>query len=247
MTAASSLQESTTEWPYKMKDLCDRTGLGRQAIHFYIQRGLVPPGHKTGHNMAYYSEAHLERIQLIRKLQHERFLPLDAIKAILDEQEGLYSPVQRDFLRSVRSNLKKSHVKNQTFAAKVVPVRDILECQIIAETDLTQLIEFDVIGIHENEDGTLFLSGKDIPLLELVGQLRRVGMSKGRGFEMGAIVEYKRLISQLVDWEGQLVVSHLGSLPPDEAAGAIAQALPLIDQILAHFHASRINDLLDSM
>ena len=87
MNAAAPIQDLALEWPYKMKDLCERTGLGRQAIHFYIQRGLLPPGHKTGHNMAYYSEVHLERIQLIRKLQHERFLPLDAIKAILDEQE----------------------------------------------------------------------------------------------------------------------------------------------------------------
>ena len=43
------------------------------------------------------------------------------------------------------------------------------------------------------------------------------------------------------------MVEHLGALPPDEAAQAIAKALPLIDQILAHFHAARVNDLLDSM
>ena len=72
-------------------------------------------------------------------------------------------------------------------------------------------------------------------------------MSEGRGFAIDAIVQYKELISQLVDWEGQLVVEHLGALPPDEAAQAIAKALPLIDQILAHFHAARVNDLLDSM
>ncbi len=24
------------DYPYRMKDLCDRTGLPRQAIHFYI-------------------------------------------------------------------------------------------------------------------------------------------------------------------------------------------------------------------
>ena len=45
---------------YRMKDLCELTGLPRQVIHFYIQQGLVPEGHKTGPNMAYYGEEHLE-------------------------------------------------------------------------------------------------------------------------------------------------------------------------------------------
>ena len=60
------------EFPFKMKDLCERTGLERQVIHFYIQQGLLPEGKKTGRNMAYYGEQHVERVKLIRKLQHER-------------------------------------------------------------------------------------------------------------------------------------------------------------------------------
>ena len=51
---------------YKMKDLADATGLDRQGIHFYIQHGLLPPGHKTGRNMAWYTEAHMERLRLIK-------------------------------------------------------------------------------------------------------------------------------------------------------------------------------------
>ena len=76
-----------SRWPYRMKDLCARTGLGRQAIHFYIREGLVPPGHKTGRNMAFYGSEHLTRLELIQQLQHERFLPLKAIKAMLNEEE----------------------------------------------------------------------------------------------------------------------------------------------------------------
>ena len=81
-----------------MKDLCDRTGLPRQAIHFYIQEGLLPEGEKTGRNMAYYGEAHLERLKLIRQLQHERFLPLRAIRAVLDEEDDGFTQPQRAVL-----------------------------------------------------------------------------------------------------------------------------------------------------
>ena len=72
-STASSIEENT--WCYKMKDLCNITGLGRQAIHFYIQQGLLPPGRKTGHNMAWYSEDHLDRIQMIRNYNTSDFCP----------------------------------------------------------------------------------------------------------------------------------------------------------------------------
>ena len=88
-------------WRYKMKDLTEATGLERQAIHFYIQQGLLPPGLKTGRNMAWYGEAHLERLRLIQKLQQERFLPLKAIKAIFEGREkGVRAGAGAQFLQA---------------------------------------------------------------------------------------------------------------------------------------------------
>ena len=78
---------ASAEHSYRMKDLCERTGLPRQAIHFYIQQGLLPQGHKTGRNMAYYDVALVPRIQRIKELQRTRFLPLKVIKSVLDESE----------------------------------------------------------------------------------------------------------------------------------------------------------------
>src|SRR4051812_29405876 len=93
-------------YPFKMKDLCARTGLPRQAVHFYIQQGLVPEGHKTGRNMAYYGPEHVERLLLVRRLQHERFLPLKAIRALLDERDDAFSPAQRRLLEDVKQHLR---------------------------------------------------------------------------------------------------------------------------------------------
>ena len=93
---------------YKMKDLCRETGLERQAIHFYISEGLLPPGEKTGRNMAWYSDEHLERLHLIKKLQHERFLPLKAIRAVIDGREDTFPPAQQKFLEAMKVNLGPS-------------------------------------------------------------------------------------------------------------------------------------------
>src|SRR5262245_10235319 len=110
-----------------MKDLCRLTGLPRQAIHFYIEEGLVPEGRKTGRNMAYYGDEHLERIRLVRRLQHERFLPLKAIRAIVEERDDGFSPVQRQMLADVKQRLPSPVVAagapRETVAAREAMVR----------------------------------------------------------------------------------------------------------------------------
>ena len=85
-------------WSLHMKDLMRETGLQRQAIHFYIKEGLIPPGIKSSRNMAWYGAHHLERLKLIRRLQHERFLPLKAIKAALAGAQGEFVPGQQAFI-----------------------------------------------------------------------------------------------------------------------------------------------------
>jgi DNA-binding transcriptional MerR regulator len=109
MTAtARAIDHEQQDWCYRMKDLCEATGLPRQAIHFYIQQGLLPPGRKTGRNMAWYTEEHIERLRLIKKLQHEQFLPLKAIKALFDGEDGVFSPRQYAFLAGVKEELAES-------------------------------------------------------------------------------------------------------------------------------------------
>jgi DNA-binding transcriptional MerR regulator len=90
---------------YRMRDLCAMTGLSRQAIHFYIQEGLVPEGTKTGRNMAFYGPEHVERLRIVRRLQEERFLPLKQIRALLDGDADRVGAGQRDLLLEVRAAL----------------------------------------------------------------------------------------------------------------------------------------------
>ena len=103
---APSRTSGKRAFSYKMKDLVQASGLPRQAIHFYVKEGLLPPGKKTGRNTALYTEEHLARLALIKKPKHERFLPLKAIKAVLDGREGAFTPEQRDFLGEVRRRIE---------------------------------------------------------------------------------------------------------------------------------------------
>src|SRR5262249_60961492 len=68
----------------KMKDLERATGVGRESIRFYIREGLLPEPERPGRNVAWYDESFVERVRLIKELQHKRYLPLQVIKAIVN-------------------------------------------------------------------------------------------------------------------------------------------------------------------
>jgi len=63
---------------YDLKELAARGGVTARTIHFYIAQGLLPPAGQPGPG-ARYSEAHLARLILIRRLQREH-LPLAEIR-----------------------------------------------------------------------------------------------------------------------------------------------------------------------
>ena len=73
----------------KMRELAEASGVSAGTIKHYLREGLLPEPVKTSRNMAWYPPEFVERIQLIKDLQERRFMPLKAIKGLLDlEDEG---------------------------------------------------------------------------------------------------------------------------------------------------------------
>lgn len=66
---------------YKVSELAEKAGVTKRTIHYYVNRGLIPPPKGAG-VASTYNDGHLIRLRLIKKLQ-ERFLPLDAIRKML--------------------------------------------------------------------------------------------------------------------------------------------------------------------
>ncbi len=69
----------------RMGELAEASGVPAPTIKHYLREGLLPEGVKTSRNMAYYPPEFVDRIRLIKRLQEERFMPLKAIKGVLDE------------------------------------------------------------------------------------------------------------------------------------------------------------------
>ena len=70
--------DSGTAARYDLKELADRASVTPRTVHFYIQQGLLSPAGLPGPGVR-YSEAHLARLVLIRRLQREH-LPLAEIR-----------------------------------------------------------------------------------------------------------------------------------------------------------------------
>ncbi|MBX3249060.1 MAG: MerR family transcriptional regulator [Myxococcales bacterium] len=237
--------EDERRWHLRMKDLCEASGLDRQAIHFYIQQELLPPGRKTGRNMAWYSDEHLERLLLIKKLQHERFLPLKAIKALLDGKEESFTPEQHAFLAGLKSRLKGTLAPSRE-GARMVDAERLLLRTGVERRDLEEAIELGLVAARAEGD-QVSVSEADSWMIELFGQMRRLGFSRELGFTVEDVAFYEEAMSKLFREEMRLLSRRLAQLPPDEVAKMIERALPVIHTFLTRYHTSRVRAFFESV
>jgi DNA-binding transcriptional MerR regulator len=233
-------------WSLRMKDLCDLTGLPRQAIHFYIQQGLLPAGHKTGRNMAFYGEEHVERLRLIKKLQHERFLPLKAIKALLDDKDTAFSAAQRSFLLGVKQRL--DHLLEEGEGAKPAVIADEVIARLgVPRADLDRMIEIGVLGARTDEHGRTLIAEDDVWVLQGWAEILRLGFASELGVGVDDLALMQEVVQDLFNRETTLLASRIDRLPPERAAEMIEKALPIVHSFLTGFHTAKIRDFFASI
>ena len=247
IASVSNTPPAGEEHPYRMKDLCELTGLGRQAIHFYIQRGLLPPGHKTGRNMAYYGEEHLARLQLIKRLQHERFLPLKAIKAILDDQQSAFSHTQRQFLLGVKQHLAAGLGHGADIPEDALPVAELLERLGLPFSDFQRMVELELIGARQSESGGWLIAAADQWVLESWAEVKRLGFVEDLGFTVDDLLLYEEVVSNLFNREAQLLASRIPDIAPERAAVMIEKVLPVVHSFVMGLHRAKIRNFLASI
>ncbi|HEX8305915.1 MAG TPA: MerR family transcriptional regulator [Jatrophihabitans sp.] len=74
----------------RISELARQSGLPVATIKFYLREGLLPPGAPVSRTQAEYSDAHLERLRLIRALRDIADLPVATVGTVLaavDDEE----------------------------------------------------------------------------------------------------------------------------------------------------------------
>ena len=228
-------------WPYRMKDLCEHTGLDRQTVHFYIAKGLVPEGHKTSANMAYYGQEHLERLRLVLELKNQRFLPLDTIRAVLDGEDARFTPEQRALLVEVKNRVADVlHASRGTSfnLGSTVAVAPLLRNHKVGRKELHELEELGLLGTVKIR-GALHIPVDDVWVIELWGGLRAAGFTQALGFGVADLRPYVEAITGLFELELRDLTPRLAALPTDQVVELFRRGLPLINSFLARYHQAK--------
>jgi DNA-binding transcriptional MerR regulator len=72
----------------RIGELSARSGTSVASIKYYLREGLLPPGATTAPNQAEYSEAHLERLDLVRALREGGDLSIATLRRVFDAMDG---------------------------------------------------------------------------------------------------------------------------------------------------------------
>ena len=221
----------------RVKDVCERTGLSRQAIHFYVEQGLVPPPTKTGQTMGHYTEAHVERILLVKQLQHDHFLPLRAIRAMLEGGEDL-TAAQRRAIADVRARLPDDTVAHEAGQVSLAP---LLRKASLSRRDAIELGRAGLLDIRRGA-----IPAHQVWIVELWGEVRAAGLTRELGVTAELLAVCGRGIAQILAEERAVLTRMLTTLPAARVAELVERALPLVHAFLVRSHQAKVRELFGS-
>ncbi|MBK5110405.1 MAG: MerR family transcriptional regulator [Thermoleophilia bacterium] len=221
-TAAGDGQASG-EKLLRMSELVEASGAPGATIKHYLREGLLPEPVKTSRNMAYYLPETVDRIGLIKRLQEERYMPLKAIRSVLDEE----GPERARALLEVEDRILERALARERTRTSVAEVRRTYG---VPDEVLDRLAEIEIL--EPNSKG---YSPSDVTIIEAISRFRTSGYDEKIGFTVYDTLRYKRALEALVKEEVDVLMERLeGEMPPDRAVELIeAGAEPLRDLIAA--------------
>jgi DNA-binding transcriptional MerR regulator len=190
--------------------------------------------------MAYYGDEHLERLRLVLELKNERFLPLDAIRAVLDGEDEEFTPEQRALLVEVKDRvadvLSSGRSSGSTIAVKALARRFG-----VPRSELQQLERMGLVGTVKIR-GALHIPEDDVWVVELWAGLREAGFSRELGFGVEDLASYIEAIDALFEREVRELTPRLATQPAAQVAEMFRRGLPLINNFLVRYHQAKVRE-----
>jgi DNA-binding transcriptional MerR regulator len=208
----------------RMGELAEASGVPAPTIKHYLREGLLPEPVKTSRNMAYYPPEFVDRIKLIKRLQEERFMPLRAIKAVLDED-----PERAQALVELEDRILDRALAGERARTSAAEVR---ERYGVPREVLDRLEELEVLS--PNSRG---YSPSDIKIIEAISRFRAGGYDEEIGFTVYDTLRYKSAIEELVRQEVAVVMDRLaGEVPPDRVVEMLESGAQPLQDLIAALH-----------
>ena len=233
-SGVAASERTPQEGALRMRDLVRLTGLPRETIHFYLTQGLLPKPLKTGRNTAVYGDEHLDRLQRIKDLQDRHFLPLRAIKAVLEEGAGgAFSEEQEALLRRVRSSLPPGgSAAGEVALSSIVPSK-------VSRADLDVIRRLGIVDV-KGRGVAASVSAEDASVLECWAALRANQAPGESPLTPDMLGIYEDAITSLVARETRVVTQTFSSLPGKRVAELIDAGSAIVERLLVVLHRKRV-------
>lgn len=213
----------------KMSELAERSGVSAGTIKHYLREGLLgSPAEvvRTSRNMAYYPADYVDRVQLIKRLQEKRFMPLRVIRDVLasDPQRMLRLVELEDRI------LQRAIEARESGRVSRARVRDTYN---VPKNVLDRLEEIEVLT--PNGRG---YDADDVAIIEAISRFRAGGYEEAIGFTVYDTLRYRTALEPLVEEEVRVLLKRLaGKVEVDRAVEIIASGAEPLRDLIGAMHS----------
>jgi DNA-binding transcriptional MerR regulator len=212
----------------KMSELSERSGVSAATIKHYLREGLLGQGEevvRTSRNMAYYPPSFVDRIQLIKRLQEERFMPLRVIRDVLDDD-----PERAARLIELEDRiLERAIAVGETSRVSRAKVRETYDLPANVLDRLEELGVLTPNGRGYDRD--------DVAIIEAISRFRAGGYEEAIGFTVYDTLRYRRALEPLVEEVRVLLDRLAGKVEVDRAVEIIASGAQPLRDLVGAMHA----------
>jgi DNA-binding transcriptional MerR regulator len=214
----------------KMSELAERSGVSAGTIRHYLREGLLGDGAdivRTSRNMAYYPPEYVQRIELIKRLQEERFMPLRVIKgALAEDPERVRALIELED-RILERALAGAEER------KRVSATELRERYEIPRNVLRRLAEIGVLTPNRNG-----YDQDDVKIVEAIASFRAGGYDETLGFTVYDTLRYREALEPLVQAEVQALLERLaGEVEVERAMEIVAAGVEPLRELIGAMHS----------
>jgi DNA-binding transcriptional MerR regulator len=216
----------------KMSELAERSGVSAGTIKHYLREGLLGSDEeviRTSRNMAYYPPQFVERIQLIKRLQEERFMPLRVIRDVLGD-----SPERVERLIEFEDRILERAIEaRETERVSRATIRKTYE---MPQNVLDRLEELGVLT-----PGTSGYDADDVAIIEAISRFRAGGYEEAIGFTVYDTIRYRDALAPLVEEEVRVLLDRLaGRVDEDRAVQIISSGAQPLHELIGAMHSKML-------
>ena len=216
----------------KMSELAERSGVSAGTIKHYLREGLLGNGaevKRTSRNMAYYPEDYVERIQLIKRLQEERFMPLRVIREVMDS-----GPERAARLIELEDRILDLAIKErETGRVSRAKVRTAYS---VPQNVLDRLEKLAILTPN-----TRGYDADDVAIIEAISRFRAGGYEEAIGFTVYDTLRYRDALAPLVEEEVRVLLDRLaGKVEVERAVEIIASGAEPLRELIGAMHSKML-------